>query len=87
MPHITDKDGSIGPAELKRLGEIFETICSHEHIAHRSAVADLVAKRMMQLYKAGVRDQSVYLTVIQTQTRHRQPEIPKAALLRGSKPH
>lgn len=78
--------GCAGPGEAARLRELFDTVCEQEHIAHRSAAADEVARRMMLLYRAGVRDRVRYLEVVRASKQRADEERP-ANCLRGSVPH
>lgn len=83
MPHFMNSSEDVGPDDLDQIYELFETVCSSQHIEHRSAAADQLAKRIIQLYRAGVRDRSVYLELVSVQ-RHRRADD---TYLRGSKPH
>lgn len=78
--------GCAGPGEAARLRELFDTVCEQEHIAHRSAAADEVARRMMLLYRAGVRDRTVYLEVVRPAKQPANGEKPLSCI-RGSIPH
>jgi hypothetical protein len=49
-------DAFVGPADLAVLQEVFDTLCKEHQFDHRSATADELAKRIIQIYKAGVRD-------------------------------
>lgn len=64
----TDCDCSDDRAKLE---EIFDSVCLKAHIAKRSAAADEIARRMMLLYRAGVRDSSVYFAIADP-TSHRR---------------
>lgn len=72
----------LGPSDLASVREIFETLCNTQHIAHRSAAADQLAKRILQLYQAGVRDRSIFMTLGCIQKKGNAENY-----LRGSKPH
>ena len=72
----------LGPSDLAKVREIFEMLCSTQHIAHRSAAADQLAKRILQLYRTGVRDNAVFMTLGCIQKKG-----PRDRYLRGSKPH
>ncbi len=78
--------GCTGPGEAARLRELFDTVCEQEHIAHRSAAADEVARRMMILYRAGVRDRTVYLEIVRPAKHRANGEKPENCV-RGSVPH
>lgn len=67
--HSLFQDDTIGPADLANLREVFEALCEQEHLSRRSAAADEVAKRILQLYKAGVRDRTIFMTVVQNRAR------------------
>ncbi|MBD9374193.1 hypothetical protein IB238_16340 [Rhizobium sp. ARZ01] len=69
MPNFMSSQ-DMDPADLATLQDLFDNLCQQEHIAHRSAAADEVAKRVMQLYRAGVRDRSVYLAIFRKRKRH-----------------
>jgi hypothetical protein len=76
-------DEAMGPEDIARLKEYFEEVCNAQRVAHRSAAADIIAKRVMQLYRAGVRDTSIYISLICTPKRHDHIDIYR----RGSRPH
>ncbi|MBB3979641.1 putative nucleic acid-binding protein [Rhizobium azooxidifex] len=69
MHFIFQKDDTIGPADIANLREVFEALCEREHLSRHSAVADEVAKRILQLYKAGVRDRTIFMAVIQSRAK------------------
>ncbi|NVP58514.1 hypothetical protein [Mycoplana rhizolycopersici] len=60
---------SARPDDLARLQELFDTLCLKGHISRHSAVADEVARRIMLLYQAGVRDKATYLAIIATERK------------------
>lgn len=77
-------DERLLPEDAAGLRELFDNLCETNHIAHRSAAADQIAKRVMQLYRAGVRDRSVYLALCSVQYRTKRDVN---VYTRGSKPH
>ncbi len=46
----------LSPEELAQLQQVFDDICLHEKVDHRSALADEVAKQLVRLYQGGVHD-------------------------------
>ena len=49
-------DAFVGPADLAILQEVFDTLCKEHSIDHRSAVADELARQIIEIYRAGARD-------------------------------
>ncbi len=62
-------DATLTHADLAALDEVFDALCKQERLARRSAAADEIARRIMQLYKFGVRERAILMTVVQSSAR------------------
>lgn len=49
-------DDFVGPGDLAMLQRVFDELCKECLLSQRSAAADELARQVIQLYKAGVRE-------------------------------
>ncbi len=73
--------------DRSRLQEIFDLVCLEAHIAKRSAAADEIARKIMLLYRAGVRDSAVYFMIADPTNRRHSDTGTDSAQHRGSTLH
>lgn len=55
----------LSPGEVERLQKVLDDICLHEHVAHRSALADEVGKQIVHLYRNGVQDSAEIMAIME----------------------